>query len=97
MQDNRPALDCYFRSIPERRGYRQRMIELWNERGMFKITEQRMADQERAIPRNHWFTNVELEDLRRCASRSPSTVRYQLQTTCLRYVNSYQQLRRHGI
>ena len=43
----RPALDCYFRSIPEKRGYRQRMIEPWNERGMFKITEQRMADQER--------------------------------------------------
>ena len=49
------------------------MIELWNERGMFKITEQRMADQERAIPRNHWFTNVELQEMRRCACRSPST------------------------
>ena len=69
----RPALDCYFRSIPERRGYRQRMIEPWNERGMFKITEQRMADQEHAIPRNHWLTNLELEEMRRCASRSPST------------------------
>ena len=69
----RPALDCYFRSIPERRGYRQRMIDPWNERGMFKITKQRMADQERAIPRNHWLTNLELEEMRRCASRSPST------------------------
>ena len=49
------------------------MIELWNERGMLKIPEQRMADQERAIPTNHWFTNVELEEMKRWASRSPST------------------------
>ena len=32
-----------------------------------------MADQERAIPTNHWFTNVELEEMKRWASRSPST------------------------
>lgn len=28
VQDNRFALDCHFTSIPERRGYRQRMITL---------------------------------------------------------------------
>ena len=31
VQDNRLALDCHFTSIPKRRGYRQRKIELWNE------------------------------------------------------------------
>lgn len=32
-------MECYFKSIPEKRGYRQRMLRLWDEKGMVKVTE----------------------------------------------------------
>ena len=37
------------KSIQEKRGYRQRMMKIWREKGMFNVSEQRLADQERAI------------------------------------------------
>ena len=32
---------------------------------MVKVTEQRLADQARAILRSKWFTTVELEEIKR--------------------------------
>ena len=32
-------MECYFRSNPSRLGYRKRMLELWNSKGLFFITE----------------------------------------------------------
>ena len=43
--DNRIAMECFIRSKPENRGYRRRMISIWQDRGMFEISEQRLADQ----------------------------------------------------
>ena len=42
-----------------------RMHAIWKERGLPKITEQRLCDQARAIIKNEWFTSVELDEIRR--------------------------------
>ena len=47
--DNQLALHCYFRSNPSQRGYRKRMIEIWQECASFQTTNQRLADQVRTI------------------------------------------------
>ena len=64
-------MECYYLSKPvdenDRlvRGYRQLMFKKWQERGMFDSTEQRICDQARAIRKNGWLTNVELEVIKR--------------------------------
>ena len=52
---NIAVMECYYLSKPVNengrpvRGYRQRMHAVWKERGLQKITEQRLCDQARAI------------------------------------------------
>ena len=41
------------------------MNAAWKERGLPKITEQRLCDQARAIRKTEWFTSVELDEIRR--------------------------------
>ena len=48
-EDNHLALHCYFRSNPSQRGYRKRIIEIWQECASFQTTSQRLADQVRTI------------------------------------------------
>ena len=62
-------MECYYRSEPEVRGYRQRMYTIWIERDQFDISEQRLADQVRTIMRNKWFTSEELDEIKRRAMR----------------------------
>ena len=63
--------ECYYRSRPVDengvpiRGYRRRMFREWRERGMFDSTEQRISDQARAIKKNGWLSELELEMIRR--------------------------------
>ena len=40
------------------------MIAIWREIGTFEITEQRLADQARAIRTNEWLTEVGYEEIR---------------------------------
>ena len=54
------AMECFIRSKPENRGYRRRMISIWQDRGMFEISEQRLADQVKQIKHNQWLTKVEV-------------------------------------
>ena len=62
---------CFFRSKPfdddgkPIRGYRQRMMQEWTEHGVFEITEQRLCDQARAIRKNGWLSDLELENIQR--------------------------------
>ena len=65
-------MECFFRSKPfdddgkPIRGYRQRMMQEWKEHGVFfEITEQRLCDQARAIRKNGWLSDLELENIRR--------------------------------
>ena len=68
---NIAVMECYYLSnaMDENdktvRGYRQRMHRIWNEREMFKCSEQRLCDQARAIRKNEWLTLVELEEIKR--------------------------------
>ena len=43
--DNQLALHCYFKGNPSQRGYRKRMIEIWQEWASFQMTSQRLADK----------------------------------------------------
>ena len=45
------------------RGYRQQMVQEWKEHGVFDITEQRLCDQARAIRKNGWLSDLELENI----------------------------------
>ena len=64
-------MECFLRSKPfddDRkpiRGHRQRMMQEWKEHGVFEITEERFCDQARAITKNGWLSNSELENIRR--------------------------------
>ena len=63
-------MECFIRSKPENRGYRRRMISIWQDRGMFEISEQRLADQVKQIKHNQWLTKVEVEEMSRIISRT---------------------------
>ena len=45
QEENRVVMQCYYRSEYGRNGYRNRMRVIWNEMGMFSVTEQRLVDQ----------------------------------------------------
>ena len=62
---------CYLKSKPVNengvpiKGYRQRMFRVWQEIGLFESTEQRICDQARAIRKNGWLSELEIEVIRR--------------------------------
>ena len=41
------------------------MMQEWKKHGVFEITEQRLYDQARAIKKNGWLSDLELEKIRR--------------------------------
>ena len=64
-------MECYYLSYPieetgkPNRDYRQRMHRQWKESGIFETTEQQICEQARAIRKNGWLTEVELELIKR--------------------------------
>ena len=46
-------------------GYRKIMFREWKERRMFESTEQRVCDQAKAIRKNGWLSELELEVIKR--------------------------------
>ena len=40
-------------------------MQEWKEHGVFEITEQRLCDQARAIRKNGWLSDLELENIQR--------------------------------
>ena len=60
---NKIAMKCFYKSEPSKRGYRKRMFAKWQEIGVFNVSEQRLADQVRAIKNNNFLSNVELEEI----------------------------------
>jgi Reverse transcriptase (RNA-dependent DNA polymerase) len=57
---------AYYRSSPDRRGYRQRMLALWRtEHPGITMNEQRLSDQRRVIERNRLLSAEEIEQVRR--------------------------------
>ena len=49
---NKIVIECWIRSEPTKIKYRQRIKKIWDEIGVFSITEQRLADQARQIRKN---------------------------------------------
>jgi hypothetical protein len=41
------------------------MLDIWNSEGAFGISEQRLADQARAIKTNGWLLEIEIEEIER--------------------------------
>ena len=62
-EDNQLALHCYFRSNSSQRGYRKRMIEIWQECANFHTTRQRLANQVRTIIKKGWFSDLEMLEI----------------------------------
>ena len=72
--DNRLLMECYFKSRPDERGYRQRMHRIWRQSGGdVPVSEHRLADQVRTIKSKGWFSREELEDIKRHALTSSDT------------------------
>ena len=67
--ENREVLMCYFKSEPSQRGYRKRFHALWIEHHPESdTTEQRLADQQKTIIRNNWFSETEIDEIKRHAN-----------------------------
>ena len=58
-------MECYLRSDPTRRGFRKRMLKIWNEIGMFSLTEQQLAGQVLCIRNGKYLMELEIEEIRR--------------------------------
>ena len=61
QEENRVVMQCYYRSEYGRSGYRKGMHFIWNEMGMFNVTEQRLVDQKNNILKRKWLSDLELE------------------------------------
>ena len=57
-------MECYLFSEPKVRVHRKRMLNLWLNKDMFWVPEQRLVDQANAIRRNSWTTELEIEELK---------------------------------
>ena len=72
-QENKIIMECYLLSEPKR-GYRKHMLSLWQQKGMFWVSEQRLVDQTNTIRRNSWMTELEIEELERKVTWSDSVI-----------------------
>ena len=50
------------------------MLSLWQHKGMFWVSEQRLVDQANTIRRNSWMTELEIEELERKVTGSDSVI-----------------------
>jgi len=72
-QDNIKVMECFYLSQPERRGYMKRMHQIWKERRLFSVTDQRIADQARVIKRNGLLSSLELEEIKNRVLNVPTS------------------------
>ena len=64
--ENREVLMCYFKSETSQREYRKLFHALWIEHhSESDISEQRLADQQKTIIRNNWFSETEIDEIKR--------------------------------
>ena len=59
------TMECYFRSNPSRLRDQERMLGLWNSKGLFFITEQWLVDQTNNIHKKGQLNKIKLEDIKR--------------------------------
>ena len=56
---------CYYKSKYGISGQRKRMHAIWNEIGMFNVTEQNLDDQKNNILKRKWLLDLELGKIQR--------------------------------
>ena len=78
-EENQHALKCYFRSNPSQRGYRKRMIEIYQECAKFQTTSQRLTDQVRTIIKKGWFSDLEILKIhkKKATTHKQTIIQYQ--------------------
>ena len=74
---NKIVIECWIRSEPTKRKYKQRIKKIRDEIGVFPVTEQRLADQPREIRTKKWLTDIEIEEIRRKLERKNSKAEVQ--------------------
>jgi hypothetical protein len=73
---NKIVIECYLRSKPKNRGYRKRLLDIWNKKKLFSVSEQQLAGQALCIRNRGWLTAIEIEEIERKISNedtSPSS------------------------
>ena len=55
------VIECWIKSEPSKRKYRQQMKKIWDEIRVFPVIEQRLGDQAWQIRVNKWLTDTEIE------------------------------------
>ena len=78
--ENRVVWECYLRSKPLERGYRKRMHQIWKEKGMKEVTEQRLCDQRKQIDEKRWLEKLEIEAIKRKIDTTNSDKETEIQT-----------------
>ena len=73
-EDNQLALHCYFMSNPTPRGYRKRMMEIWQELSNFQTTSQRLADQVKRMIKKGWFSDLEIIEIHQKINDQQSSI-----------------------
>ena len=73
-QENKIIMECCLLSEPNIRGYRKRMLSLWQQKGMLWVSEQTIVDQANTVRRNSWMSELEIEDLERKVTGSDSVI-----------------------
>ena len=61
---NKLVMKSYIQRDPSKRRYRKRMTAIWAQISVFETSEQRLADQARAIKVNGWLSEGKIEDKR---------------------------------
>ena len=67
-------MECYLLSEPKIKDYGKDILSLWQQKGMFWVSEQRLVDQANIIRRNSWMTEFEIEELGRKVTGSDSVI-----------------------
>lgn len=75
-RDNEKVMQCYLRSQPDKRGYRKRMIKIWQDSDLVEVSEQRLVDEVRQIKEKKWLSDLEIERIKRNVNNAKSYRRY---------------------
>ena len=73
-QKSKIVMQCYLLSEPKIRGYTKCMPSLWQQKGLFWVSEQRLVDQADTIHRNSWMPELETEELERKVTGSDKVI-----------------------
>ena len=67
-------MECYLLSEPKIKDYGKDILSLWQQKGMFWVSEQRLVNQANITRRNSWMTELEIEELGRKVTGSDSVI-----------------------